>query len=378
MSDELVQSDAPAPTPVDESAPDLGSTTEDQPADPSLTTELIERQIERAIDAAYAVAEAVDVEVEVDADETDDFELVGDFDAPDQETIDNATRALAAMQTPSPPRDDPASPTVTVTEAASVPREEPSLEDDVSEPTEAETLEPRASEPAAGTPVEAVAEETEPDESIEQIDAMLAEMAEGDFEGKLAGDFQTVDQVIAGDGAEAGFETAEQVIGPQSDPPVVSDSVVTAPSTPTPAGNDKSATGLEGSFDSLEDVFGGQLPETPAPEPQGNAAVETIAADPVAATSPVMSTPPEVPVGVKAGEDRANPSEPPEMGARARRLRELLVNQARQLERRALNGCGRINHPMRFVHPEMRDTVGWVALAVAVPGVVFFTLGLIF
>lgn len=383
MSDPQAHSDAPTTIPGDDAARE--ATT-----DPALTSELIEQQIDQAIDAAQAVADAV--EDEAKANEPDDAhaELDGDFEAPDQATIDEAAIAVTALNS-------------NVTSPATV-EAEPQPQEASAPPTES-TPEPAAnqlipeSEPA--TPVESSvtpAPESKPepamiedDQSIEQIDTMLAEMAETDFEHDLDGDFHTVDQVVTGNDTTDSesahdiggmFETVEQVTGIAAtlDPtaPTISTPITntSASLTPAPATAEISTDDLEGSFDSLEDLFGGEIPETPSiatdedgidpspTQPDANAIPST-------ATAPRITTPAEVPAGSKAEAD------PSKREPRGSHIRALLVYHARQLERRALASCAKVNHPMRFLHPEMRDTIGWVALAVAGPGVVFFALGLI-
>lgn len=396
MSDELVQPDAPSAAPADGSTTDPAPVAVENDADPSLTTELIEKQIDRAIDAANTVAEAVEEEAD---DDPSDLELMGDFEAPDSATIEAATIAVEALH-PQPASDIDAGTRGEIEEGGQ-PENEP---DAAPTPTVENPPDVSGDEPTPNASLEAEAaptiqqtahttEPVEPDESIEQIDAMLAEMAEDDFSHELEGEFHTVDQVVSGANVDKEPETTEQAIGvpadsdPTSDPVIASAPAAEPEPAPDPSplnaatnGVDKQTKAIEGSFDSLEDLFGNEVSETPTSEPESRGAEapdsEPQTDTPPESTSavPTMTTPPEVPSGPRAGEDPARPT----IGARGRRLRELLIVQARQLERRALKSCAKLNHPMRFLHPEMRDTVGWVALAVAVPGAVFFTLGMIF
>ena len=267
-------------------------------------------------------------------------------------------------------------------------------------------------------PAEAAADTATPTDSappaeddaplIEQIDDLLADHAED----VIAGEFEDVDTILgvpetagenvadptddldpgnvsepAPEAAEAedddldgAFESMSELLNPAEEPAPDEasapeavaeedavddddlDGMFMPPSamTPPPENPEPAEEDVEGDFTSLDDMLNAP---PPSPEDADGAPPPEAAESPEPTQTPASEEPSAAPAEASAGW---------RIGPTAFRAAAVLLLGV------LLTGCALINQPLDRFSPDIKQTVGWVALAVAGPGLVLIGYGLFF
>ncbi len=225
--------------------------------------------------------------------------LEGVFEPPDDETV-AAASAAAATQNPSSAEDEP----------------------------------PASAEFDGPTPANV---------SLDELDELIAENADG----AVAGEFETVSQVMDGKA-----ETDEEASGSAAE----STAALEAASAQAAAKQAQDGA-LAGDFASPDELLN-----------------SSDAAATAADVAQELDEQPERQLqeysSVAVVEDAAEP-------ASRKTLRASLARMARW-EPAARRACAVVNRPVLKLRPEMRDTLGWVAITIAGPGLILFLYGLFF